>query len=236
MKKAKRSGAGKKDIEHFQKQLDEYSFLFWLNPFIRLRGNTKTNLPTEDSTPDSSDDESDLRMEEDDLSESDSVVVKAENMLSKVKEKDATLPKKQPASDQRPQIQKQQKRKSTMRLNNSEETTENDVLQAIQKRLTTNTKVRDEDDIFGEMVAAELRSLPKRLRHRLKHDINNSIFKYQDLQEQENEKVYNPPFQTPNQTFNVIGSTHQAQSNVQPFNYYSTPPQMSAAAASTSSW
>ena len=42
---------------------------------------------------------------------------------------------------------------------------------------------------FGEMEAAELKSLPKRLKHRLKHDINNSILKYQDLQEQVNEKL-----------------------------------------------
>ena len=54
----KRSGAGKVDIDHFDKQLNEYSFLSWLNPFIRLRSNTKTNLPTDNEQLDSSDDKS----------------------------------------------------------------------------------------------------------------------------------------------------------------------------------
>ena len=59
-----------------------------MNPFIRLTGNTKTNLPTEDAMLDSSDGESDsanlredqdsLQMDDDDLSESDSIVVKKE--------------------------------------------------------------------------------------------------------------------------------------------------------------
>ena len=57
-------------------------------------------------------------MEEDHFYESDSAVFKEENKFSKVKEKDSTLPKILPTSDQRPQTQKQKKRKVTMRLNN----------------------------------------------------------------------------------------------------------------------
>ena len=74
---------------------------------------------------DSSDDESDsanlrevqdsLQMDDDDLSESDSIVIKEENILNKVR---GYLTEEKPASDQRPQIQKQQKRKFTMRPNN----------------------------------------------------------------------------------------------------------------------
>ena len=43
----------------------------------------------------------------------------------------------------------------------------------------------DENDIFGKMVANELRSLPKRKQSKLKHDINEAIFKYQCEIEQE---------------------------------------------------
>ena len=49
----------------------------------------------------------------------------------------------------------------------------------------------DEFDVFGKMVANELRSLPKRKQVKLKHDINNAIFKYQC--EVEEEELYVPP-------------------------------------------
>ena len=37
-------------------------------------------------------------------------------------------------------------------------------------------KQDDEDDLFGKLVAAELKSLPQRQKYRLKHEINNLIF------------------------------------------------------------
>ena len=43
----------------------------------------------------------------------------------------------------------------------------------------------DENDIFGKLVANELRSLPKRKQSNLKHNINEAIFKYQCEIEQE---------------------------------------------------
>lgn len=49
----------------------------------------------------------------------------------------------------------------------------------------TSNEDLDEDGIFGKMVANELRSLPKDKKIRLKHDINNSIFRYQCEAEQE---------------------------------------------------
>ena len=45
LKQAKRSGAGKVDVDSYQKELDKYAFLQWLEPFIRLRNDTRTNLP-----------------------------------------------------------------------------------------------------------------------------------------------------------------------------------------------
>ena len=44
MKKAKRSGAGLADIERFQRQLESLSFLSWLNPYMKLRNDTRCNI------------------------------------------------------------------------------------------------------------------------------------------------------------------------------------------------
>ena len=53
------------------------------------------------------------------------------------------------------------------------------------KQVTENHN-DDAETIFGKMVADELRALPKRMKIMLKHDINESIFKYQmQLEEHE---------------------------------------------------
>lgn len=53
----------------------------------------------------------------------------------------------------------------------------------------------DEFDAFGVVVANELRSLPKGKQLKLKHDINNAIYKYQC--EVEAEDTSHPPLQPP---------------------------------------
>ena len=47
-----------------------------------------------------------------------------------------------------------------------------------------NEKQVDKDDVFGELVAAELKSLPQKQEYRLKPEINN-LFKYK-LQNENN--------------------------------------------------
>ena len=69
---------------------------------------------------------------------------KEENILNKVKEKVATLPKKKLASETA--------NTKAAETKIYDQTTENEGLQAIQKRLNTNSKIRDEDDTFGEVV------------------------------------------------------------------------------------
>ena len=55
-----------------------------------------------------------------------------------------------------------------------------DMSKVLNKRLTSknNEKQDDEDDLFGELVAPELKSLPQRQKYRLKPEINNRIFNY----------------------------------------------------------
>ena len=57
------------------------------------------------------------------------------------------------------------------------------LLVTINKRMQerskrSNREMEDDESIFGKMVAGELRSLPRKLKVMLKHEINSSIFKY----------------------------------------------------------
>ena len=51
--------AGLADIQKFEKQLENYSFLGWLNNFLKLRNNTRTNLKNDNHNVDSSSNEED---------------------------------------------------------------------------------------------------------------------------------------------------------------------------------
>ena len=42
LKKAKQSGAGRDDIDMFHIHLDEYSFLAWLDPYMKMRDTKNT--------------------------------------------------------------------------------------------------------------------------------------------------------------------------------------------------
>ena len=44
-KKATRSGSGSREAKQTDMELKKYDFLSWLVPYLRLKGNTVTNLP-----------------------------------------------------------------------------------------------------------------------------------------------------------------------------------------------
>ena len=56
-----------------------------------------------------------------------------------------------------------------------------DMSKVLNKSLASmNDEKQDgEDDLFGKLVAAKLKSLPQKGKYRLKHEINNLIFNYQ---------------------------------------------------------
>ena len=101
--------------------------------------------------------------------------------------------------------------------------TSDEILATINKRLHEKKKEKqdkkeakesvDENDIFGKMVASELRSLPKKMRSKLKHDINNAIFKYQcQLEEEESPRsLLQQPEQQPDQQQQQIDVPHPFQ-------------------------
>ena len=63
LKWAKGSAAGLADIQKFEKQLDNYSFLDWLNHFLKLKNDTRSNWKDDDDNTDSSSNEEDEKNE-----------------------------------------------------------------------------------------------------------------------------------------------------------------------------
>ena len=56
-------GVGLAEIRKFEKQLENYSFLGWLNYFLKLRSDTRSNLKNNDDKVNSSSDEKDEKDE-----------------------------------------------------------------------------------------------------------------------------------------------------------------------------
>ena len=57
-------------------------------------------------------------------------------------------------------------------------------MKKLGKSLTEEGK-DDADDVFGKMVASEVKSMSAHMKFHLKHDVNNLIFKSQEMQDSE---------------------------------------------------
>ena len=183
LKKAKRSGAGRDDIYTFQKSLDEYSFLAWLDPYMKMR-DTKTNIIPQEIPYD---DEEGYEQEHD-----------RDGHRSKDGESEEAPEEEAPVKLRKRKYQGNREGKNeiltTFKVTGqvkwkkgSPSSVAAELLESINKRMTERSLMaekkvgKDEDDIFGEMIAGELKCIQKKVKHRLKHQINNLIFKYQNL-------------------------------------------------------
>ena len=98
-----------------------------------------------------------------------------------------------------------------------------DTSKLLNKRLTSMNDERqdDEDDLFGKLVAAELKSLPQRQKYRLKHEINNLVFNYKlrnendvNYSERSASKIQSPTFHAEvNRSFHNAGHWHNDMQN-----------------------
>ena len=57
---------------------------------------------------------------------------------------------------------------------------EYEVLEKLGKLLMEEVK-DDADDVFGKMIATEIKSVCLLMKFRFKHEVNNLIFKYQEM-------------------------------------------------------
>ena len=58
---------------------------------------------------------------------------------------------------------------------------EYEVLEKLVKLLMEEDK-DDVDDVFGKMVVTEMKSMSANMKFCFKHDVNNLIFKYKEMQ------------------------------------------------------
>ena len=196
----KRSGAGRNDgVQKAEEELRKYAFLEWINPYVAARDSI-SNL---DVTPGGSDvvdgngheefeeAENDESGGEEDF-EGDDNKVEAKTSKRKI-ESEIKNVKSNPAKDM-----KWKKR-----------VTANELMLITNKRLhersgkskqVTENYNDDVETIFGKMVGDELQALPKRMKIMLKHDINESIFKYQMQLEEHESKALKLSVQSPEST------------------------------------
>ena len=157
MKSAKRYGAGKDNIDHFEKELKKYAFLDWLKPFIRLRQNTATNIIESDESLS----EDDNRIQEkvvkpdsdvdSDCSDKESVKSFASSVKSLTSQAGQTRPRKEKG------VKKLAPSKvpASKSFKSSIDETETECLKVITERLVSNSNnqkiEKNEDDLFGEI-------------------------------------------------------------------------------------
>ena len=224
--KSSRSGAGTQDIETTKKELEEFSFLRWLDSFIRPR-KTKTNIPelsleiNESSNADDelenngcgSDESEDARF--DVMNEDTELFTTVEESApSKKCKKEQALVKQKSVS---------LKKINQAEIMGAELHIMRDMSKVLNKWLASmnDEKQDDEDVLFGKLVAAELKSLPQRQKYRLKHEINNLIINYKlqsendvNHNERSADKIQSPTFHAEvNRTFQKPGHWYNDMQN-----------------------
>ena len=208
VKRAKRSGAGLADVQRFENQLEVYSFLSWLYPFMKLRNDTRSNLPAAEKDEEdkeemqsSSEEEQDIQDDPlsedqqsttDKLSDTESTVSIQSNKRKKFKKHESESQHLYSASSGRTNKEIKSKKPKP------QDDPSTEILKVISKRFSEKSEISSkrvtegEEDISGKMVTAELKSLPKHLSIRLKHDISSLIFKYQMMGLQQDAQQYSP--------------------------------------------
>ena len=156
-KKATRSGAGSKEAERAETELKRYDFLSWITPFLRLK-DTVSNFESqveENEMEDNFDHESYSR-------ESSSEVAYDDYSC----QSPGIARPKSPANHKT----KQQTKFSSKKI----EQEEYEFMKTIQQALTKEDQnMEDAGDLFGKMVATEMKMMPAHLKFRFKHDVNN---------------------------------------------------------------
>ena len=92
------------------------------------------------------------------------------------------------------------------------------MVKVIHKRLENAPADADQDVVFGKMIAGELKSFPEHIKFRVKHDINNVIYKYKisQLDPAASRTTTNPMLLTP--PGNAAASAFSTQVHSTPLN------------------
>ena len=155
----------------------------WLAPFISQRSGTQSNLSTEsikgDDVSDENDDdglsEPDTFLESTRIEDKDSDNESIASVRSKVGSKRATE-RSTKMSGHRMIKPKQAD------VIDSEMTMMKNMSQLLEYKLERHREhqsdIDDQDDIFGRMIASELKDFPDHIKFQVKHELNSVIYKY----------------------------------------------------------
>ena len=182
--------------------MENYCFLGWLNNFLKLRNDTRSNLKNDDDNIDSSSNEEDEKDEmpaisDDDTGRMSDAESNAAELSVKRKMSPSMTSPKESSSRNQSRSNMVPGRHSGKEKSQKKDTTQQDdsveVLRTINKRFQEKSTIfseklkKGEDEIFGDMIASELKGLSCFvLKVKFKHEVNNLIFKDQMLNLQQN--------------------------------------------------
>eukprot|EP00794_Sanderia_malayensis_P006727 gene6727-7485_t len=228
LKKSERSGTSASAVQKAKENMKEYSFLAWLIPYIKLRA-TKTNLPPpsiEKATPSPTPTmDSCSIVDDNDNNEANFYEATMEEQLSDEEhgnclETPRNTRKRSCANDISEVTGQQKWSKKKPDLDKEELR----VLKSMQKAFEGSQEEpkKDDIDLFGMLVSAELRKLGEREQRIAKHQIQNVIFTMQMQAEDHSSLRFPPsvslhqsvPFHQPSSSLNCSGSVHP----LSPFN------------------
>ena len=138
-----------------------YRFLAWLEPYIQPRRTTTNLVVVEDTAEHGPEDEA---ISDDSCSNRSST---PDHSLS-----DTSNPLNKSKVTGRPKYHHAKRPKK----NEGIEAAEMDIIKSIGQHLVNKGEVKDEESLFGELIASQLRKMPNKDRLTTKMEINNIIF------------------------------------------------------------
>ena len=145
------SGQGAEQVRKANKDMEEYKFLSWYDAFVRPK-KSRTNLPV---TNDPTEEIANISAE--------SVNDEPLSAMPETPQRNASPTPTLPTTKQKHDVMENVAKFLKYKMEKDE------------KR---EKKVDDADDVFGKMVAAELKEIPKERKALVKHEINNVLFKH----------------------------------------------------------
>lgn len=204
-KKVTRSGSGGREARVAEDELKKYGFMNWLCPFMRMR-ETTSNLLVDDENmeferekfvTDENENPNEVSDDNDDDDDDDSLI--QSDQMSAKSSSPALLRTSTPSASKNKVVKKSK--------NSKIPDYELETLNKITKALEPTTE--DSDDLFGKMIASELKLLPPGKKRRVKHEINNIIFNYQEQEDDQSKSNLNPAFFQNPMLNNIMGLNYQ---------------------------
>lgn len=182
----------------------EYQFLTWLCPFIRNR-KTKSNFIDNEENVDDDNfndenvnrgrdeavDRNDRSSEEEDENDDDNESLFSQERLASPTQSDIQSQQQKRKENDLPEKSASKKKKKE---NNTAEQSKNELMSSISfymksraEKPTASSVPKTEDEIFGSMVAMQMRKLHGIFKAQAQHEINNTLFRF--IMTQENAKT-----------------------------------------------